>query len=111
MRALRAWLVGYRDAFRYAGRAARRDFLAFIVLHGLVAGMLPPGGLVRYALAALTLVTTLSYNVRRPHDSNRSGLLCVGYFLFAAPIVIIVSMLLAPVDAGNRYSPRPRGLL
>ncbi|MGU3775774.1 DUF805 domain-containing protein [Burkholderia metallica] len=115
-RILGAWLRGYRDALTFRGRATRRDFLAFIVLHyalGYAVAHWIMSAFDRHhiplaALSLLTLVATLSYNVRRLHDSNRSGLLCVGYFLFVAPVVIVVSLTLAPVDPGNRYGPDPR---
>ncbi|PAJ76721.1 DUF805 domain-containing protein [Burkholderia ubonensis] len=111
-RILGAWLRGYRDALTFHGRETRRDFLAFVVLHYALVHWLMDAfdrhDIPLFALSLLTLVATLSYNVRRLHDSNRSGLLCVGYFLFAAPVVIVVSLALAPVDPGNRYGPDPR---
>ncbi|TKC78210.1 DUF805 domain-containing protein [Trinickia terrae] len=61
-----------------------------------------------FIIGLISLVSTLSYNVRRLHDSNRSGILCAGYFLFVAPVVILVSLLLPPRNAGNRHGPDPR---
>ncbi|KVH71037.1 hypothetical protein WJ41_15330 [Burkholderia ubonensis] len=115
-RILGAWLRGYRDALTFHGRETRRNFLSFVVLHYALGYALAHWimdafdrhDVPLFALSLLTLVATLSYNVRRLHDSNRSGLLCVGYFLFVAPAVIVVSLALAPVDPGNRYGPDPR---
>ncbi|KVH06467.1 MULTISPECIES: DUF805 domain-containing protein [Burkholderia] len=121
--ALHAWLNGYRRMLSFRGRERRRDFLCFLLGHYPLFYLLIT--LIKWshtrlsADATLTsfllfcaglasLCATLAYNVRRLHDSNRSGLLCIGYFLFAAPIVILVSLWLAPRNAGNQYGPDPR---
>ena len=121
--ALYAWLNGYRRMLSFRGRERRRDFLCFLLGHYPLFYLLVT--LIKWsqnrlsADATLTsfllfcaglasLCATLAYNVRRLHDSNRSGLLCIGYFLLAAPIVILVSLWLAPRNAGNRYGLDPR---
>ncbi|QDW49093.1 DUF805 domain-containing protein [Burkholderia sp. KBS0801] len=123
--ALYAWLNGYQRMLSFRGRERRRDFLCFLVGHYPLFYLLVT--LIKWsqnrlsADATLTsfllfcaglasLCATLAYNVRRLHDSNRSGLLCIGYFLLAAPIVILVSLWLAPRNAGNRYGLDPRRL-
>ncbi|AOI69177.1 DUF805 domain-containing protein [Burkholderia ubonensis] len=118
--ALRAWLNGYRRMLSFRGRERRRDFLCFLLGHYPLFYLLIT--LIKYRLSAdatltsfllfcaglASLCATLAYNVRRLHDSNRSGLLCIGYFLFAAPIVILVSLWLAPRNTDNRYGLDPR---
>ncbi|QCP47997.1 DUF805 domain-containing protein [Trinickia violacea] len=115
-----AWLRGYRNIFRFSGRETRVDFLVFLVVHYCVFYAATRGVLcflsgenasyqvALFIIGLFSLLATLSYNVRRLHDSNRSGLLCIGYFLFAAPIVIVVSLALPPQNATNLYGPDPR---
>ena len=118
---LAAWLRGYSKGLRFRGRESRRDFLSFLILHYLlfyvvsiaVIGLFGASsaevktGLGLFGL--VTLVITLSYNVRRLHDANSSGWLCAFYLIAMAPIVILVSLLMAPpVHAGNRYGADPR---
>jgi len=115
-----AWVRGYRDMFRLSGRETRTDFFVFLAVHCCVFYAISEGARYFFSgenasyhialliIGLISLLATLSYNVRRLHDSNRSGLLCVGYFLFVAPIVIAVSLVLAPQNTANRYGPDPR---
>lgn len=120
--ALAAWLRGYSKGLSFRGRESRRDFLSFLILQYLlfygvsvaVVGWFGAGSAeVRSGLGSFGLVTfviTLSYNVRRLHDANSSGWLCAFYLIAMAPIVILVSLLMAPpVHADNRYGVDPRG--
>lgn len=121
--ALHAWLNGYRRMLSFRGRERRRDFLYFLLghyplfyllitlikwSHNRLSADATLTSFLLFGAGLASLCATLAYNVRRLHDSNRSCLLCIGYFLFAAPIVILVSLWLAPRNAGNRYGPDPR---
>ncbi|VWB86838.1 DUF805 domain-containing protein [Burkholderia latens] len=121
--ALHAWLNGYRRMLSFRGRERRRDFLCFLLGHYPLFYLLITlskwshnrlsadptlTSLLLFMAGLASLCATLAYNVRRLHHSNRSGLLCIGYFLFAAPIVILVSLWLAPRNTDNRYGPDPR---
>ncbi|WP_449180865.1 DUF805 domain-containing protein [Trinickia sp. YCB016] len=106
--------------FKFSGREARVDFFIFLVIHYFAVYLATRAvtdwfeaksqnsEILIFLIWLISLVSTLSYNVRRLHDSNRSGVLCAGYLLFVAPIVILVSLFLPPRNAGNRYGPDPR---
>jgi uncharacterized membrane protein YhaH (DUF805 family) len=116
---LTAWLKGYRHMFRFSGRAKRLDFFIFSTIHLSLFYAITKGvihffpaenqdtQITLFLIGVFSLIAMLSYNVRRLHDANRSGLLCIGYFLFVAFVVIVVSLLLPPQNTGNRYGPNP----
>lgn len=108
------WLRGYRRIVVFSGRETRRSFAAFLALHYGLLLLITQGGMldlshdVLAGLGLFSLLVTLSYNVRRLHDSNRSGLLCLAYCLAAAPVVVAVSLFLSPDNRANPYGPDPR---
>ncbi len=111
---LQPWLRGYRRLVVFSGRETRRSFGAFLALHYGLLLLIARNGLfelpsdVLAGLGLFSLLATLSYNVRRLHDSNRSGLLCLAYCLAAAPVVVAVSLCLSPDNKDNPYGPDPR---
>lgn len=114
-----AWLNGYRQIFDYKGRARRRDFawflllqlVAFFVVASVISILFGNSGMitetVASALMMVTILTTLSYNVRRLHDCDQSGWWCFGYLVLAG-VFIVASLMLRPTDGSNQYGPDPR---
>ena len=70
--------------FNFKGRATRAQFWYFVLTLFLanivvqILGMIPYlGALITYAWAIFTLIPSLAIQVRRLHDTNKSGLLII----------------------------------
>lgn len=120
-KAFNSWLNGYKNIFRYSGRSTRSEFGFFFIIQNifmLIIFMILTiiGDLVDFPILIslmgvlgiiLNLLTTLAYNVRRFHDSNCTGWICIGY-LICAPIIIFVALFLSPTVGENKYGADPR---
>ncbi|MCD1127612.1 DUF805 domain-containing protein [Jinshanibacter sp. LJY008] len=114
-----AWLNGYKQIFDYSGRARRRDFAWFLLLQlvfffvaaSVTSILFGNSGIVTETVACVlmmvTILTTLSYNVRRLHDCGQSGWWCFGYLILAG-VFIVASLMLRPTEGSNRYGQDPR---
>lgn len=96
----------------FSGRARRREYWMFVLwnmLAWLGLGILSCGVLnPLYALAAL--LPSLAVNVRRLHDSNRSGWwLLLSLVPFVGPVWLLVLMVLGGTRGANRYGEDPKG--
>lgn len=119
---LRPW----REAFKFSGRATRREYWVFYVQIGallvlllLVAaawgGMEPTGtraDILNGAFLAfyvLSFIVTLSASVRRLHDHDKSGWLYLLAFVPLVGWIFFLIMMLTPGTRGaNGYGPDPR---
>lgn len=121
--AFNSWINGYKKIGCYYGRERRSafgffliiQFILFIILGLICSRVLREipgfsGGVEDFIVliyCAISLLTILPYNIRRLHDANLSGWLCLLYFGFAG-IVILVSIFLQPTKGDNKYGPSPK---
>ena len=96
----RAVELGFKNYFKFSGRATRAEYwwwILFTVLAGIglavvdtltaTMGMFGDSGLLGFLFELATMVPTFALSVRRLHDINRTGwwlLLVLGFFPIAA---------------------------
>lgn len=114
-----AWLNGYKRIFCYTGRERRRSFGFFLIVQCIVffivafiaAALFGSNGAITEFIATtliiVSMLATLSYNVRRLHDSGQSGWWCLGWLIFAAAF-IGAALVMKPTLGDNQYGPDPR---
>jgi uncharacterized membrane protein YhaH (DUF805 family) len=111
-------LMSYAD---FGGRASRRQFWGFLVVHLFVSFLLVFGDAILTAgsnagygvLSGLywlaTLVPALAVAVRRLHDIGRSGLwVLIGFVPVLGALVLLLMALLEGEPGANGYGPNPR---
>ncbi len=99
----------------FSGRASRREFWMFCLVHiaigvGLVIGFLLGEAFAYLFLLyqAALLLPTVSVFIRRFHDSNRSGWWILVVFIpFIGGIVVLALAATAPDPNDNKYGPAP----
>lgn len=115
------YMVPWRRFAVFSGRARRREYWTFFLVH-LIPGMILTLGtltgdrsvrelcmLVSAVLALGTLVPSLAVSVRRLHDTGKSGwFLLVGLLPFVGGIILILLMALDGEPNENRYGPDPK---
>ena len=117
------YLKVLRQYADFAGRARRREYWTFILIHiviGMVLGAID--GLISYLLefpapilSSLyflgTLVPSLAALVRRLHDSGRSGWwFLVNFIPGIGGIILIVLLFMESEPGRNNWGPNPKGL-
>lgn len=121
--AFNSWLNGYKKICCYYGRERRSAFGCFLliqfivfIIFGVVSSRLTqviPGfsgqinDFIAMVFCFVSFLTILSYNIRRLHDANLSGWICLLYLGFAT-IVIIVSICIPSTVGMNKYGADPR---
>jgi uncharacterized membrane protein YhaH (DUF805 family) len=111
------WLEAFRKYATFSGRARRAEYWSFTVVNFIVAILFVVVGMgedsigpILYGCFALaTIIPGIAVNVRRLHDSGRSG----WYMLLGLiPIVNLIMLYYALVDSqpgANQYGPNPKG--
>lgn len=106
----------------FSGRARRREYWFFFLIHilivfALVALDLMLGtasveagiGLLSGLYSLAVLIPTIAVAVRRLHDSGRSGWwLLVGFVPILGGLAVIVLMLMDSTPGDNQYGPNPK---
>jgi uncharacterized membrane protein YhaH (DUF805 family) len=105
----------------FGGRARRREYWAFLLIHLLVYVFLMMidafiglGSNAGYGLLSglywlATLLPWLAVAVRRLHDTGRSGLwLLVLFVPILGALILVVFLLLNGESGTNRYGPNPK---
>lgn len=118
-KAISSWLNGYKKIFCYSGRATRSEFVFFLLLQFIfmiAAGIFfasifgSAGDTIAYLLAilfVLTILSLLSYSVRRLHDGNFTGWYCLAYLLLGAFLLGVIATI-PPKYGTNKYGDDPR---
>ena len=120
----------------FSGRARRREFWMFTLIHSLIGAalyllfvlnsglfsekseMFPPLGIVFLALLVIyglaTLLPTTAVTVRQLHDAGFSGwmylLSVVGLSIVGLSIVVLVLTILDSRPGSNRWGPNPKDI-
>lgn len=100
----------------FSGRASRSEFWWFYlalalwygVLLALVYALGDPGIVLFFLGLAVAFVPVLAVQVRRLHDTGKSGWLLLLALVPVVSIVLLVFFLLDSDQADNRYGPSPR---
>ncbi|MDC6351043.1 DUF805 domain-containing protein [Zeaxanthinibacter sp. PT1] len=108
----------------FTGRARRMEYWMFVLFHfifsvlavaidnllGITFGDIPYGWLF-LAYALFSLLPGLAVQVRRLHDSGRSGWwILIGFVPLVGGLVLLVFYLLDSEDGPNDYGPNPKVL-
>jgi len=115
------YMMPWRKFAVFSGRARRREYWTFALVH-FIPGMILTLGtlagdrgvrelctLVSAVLVLATIVPNLAVSVRRLHDTGRSGwFLLVGLLPFVGGIILILLMALDGEPNENRYGPDPK---
>ena len=114
--------LGFKNYFKFSGRATRAEYwwwLLFIVLAGIVLavvdtltgtmGMFGDSGLLGFLFELATLVPSFALGARRLHDINRTGWwLLLWFVLVIGWIVLIVWAIKRGDECPNKYGPDRR---
>ena len=110
------WYIGVLKKYAvFTGRARRKEYWMFALVNTLIIvvlaaseaylGIFGPSAL--YGLAVF--VPSLAVNVRRLHDTDRSGWwVLIGLVPLVGAIVLIVFMVLDGTPGDNRFGPNPK---
>ena len=111
-------LMSYAE---FGGRARRREFWGFLIVHVFVTlllvfadAILTPGSNAGYGILSglywlATLLPSLAVTVRRLHDIGRTGLwILIGFVPVLGALVLIAMALLDSEPGPNRYGPNPK---
>ena len=115
----------------FSGRARRREFWMFTLIHSLIGGALyllfiltsgifskdtpsmSPVGIIFLVLLSIyglaTLVPTIAVTVRRLHDAGFSGWLYL-LSVVGLSIVVLVLTILDSKPGSNKWGPNPKGV-
>jgi uncharacterized membrane protein YhaH (DUF805 family) len=107
-------LLRYAD---FSGRSQRMEYWMYALGHFIVmvAGFClyladhQIGGWLLGAILLAGLIPTLAVQVRRLHDTNRSGFWLLLYFVPFGSIVLLVFMCLDGTQGYNHYGDDPKG--
>jgi uncharacterized membrane protein YhaH (DUF805 family) len=117
-----AWYLKVLMSFaEFGGRARRREYWTFLLIHLLVyvflmmidafigLGSNSGYGLLSGLYWLATLLPWLAVAVRRLHDTGRSGLwLLVLFVPILGALILVVFLLLNGESGTNRYGPNPK---
>ncbi|MFC4334904.1 DUF805 domain-containing protein [Salininema proteolyticum] len=113
----------YFTAFKkyavFSGRSRRREFWVFVLVNAVIGAVLSSfaqqsdGFLWNFlagAFGLLILLPSIAVQVRRLHDSGRTGWWWwIGLIPIVGTIVLIVFSLFDSESGTNRYGPNPKG--
>ncbi|WP_010198504.1 DUF805 domain-containing protein [Bacillus sp. m3-13] len=117
------YLEGFRNYFNFSGRAGRKEYWIFTLVHSVIFWVIPMFiayffqdseiivgifGLFYLIFILGTIIPVISINVRRLHDIGKSGW---WYLIILIPIVGgIILFVFACIESehDNKYGPNPR---
>lgn len=117
------YLEGFRNYFNFSGRARRKEYWIFTLVHSVIFWVIPMFvayffqdseiivgifGLLYLVFILGTIIPVISINVRRLHDIGKSGW---WYLIILIPIVGgILLLVFACIESeqDNKYGPNPR---
>lgn len=116
------FLHAIRNYVNFSGRARRKEFWMFVLfafLFSVAAGIIDntlgtvdstgSAGLVGGLFALFLLLPSLAVTARRLHDTGKSALWMLLYFIPAVGFLVILIFCLLPGNEGpNRYGPDPK---
>lgn len=117
------WLDGYRKIFCYTGRENSNTYGWFVlintvllilalILGAMISNILPfLGDIICFAIVIGYFLPILAYNVRRLHDGNYSGWLCLLYLVCGALIFIVASIFIKSTVGPNKYGEQPKNVI
>jgi len=111
MRVLRWYLCGWLGVFRFSGRARRGEFWSFYVINQVIVGLVSVffGDVPATVFGLVQAVPLIALDVRRLHDTGRSGSTLAVLFLPLVGLVMLIVWSLRPGDVGpNRFGPDPK---
>ena len=106
--------MGFTDAIKvclqkyldFNGRAARSEYWWFVLMTFLI-GFIP---IIGWILRLALILPSLSVQVRRLHDMNRSAwwlLLLVPPITFIGAVILLIMSIFSGTPGPNRYGPDP----
>ena len=119
---MKAYLAVICKCTRYRGRAVRREYWEFVLVHSLIligsllvgclaTGSLEAAGLVVSVYFWLLMPPLLTVSVRRLHDTGRTGWrLVVTCVPLVGALVLLAFMAQDGQPTANRYGPNPNTL-
>lgn len=111
--------VCFQKYATFRGRASRSEFwwfVLFLAIGSLVTGFLPrlmgnDGAVLNGLFSLATFLPSISVQVRRLHDTGRSGWWIGGYYLALIPVGFIVGIIAAAADQTGSPGTALLGLL
>ena len=96
----------------FSDRARRKEywyFVLFNIIIGLVLGYISPRSILSLLYSLAVLLPWNGVNVRRLHDTGRSGWwLLISFVPIVGPIVLLVFMVQDSAADENQYGPNPK---
>jgi len=115
------YLAVLKNYAGFEGRARRMEFWMFTLINAVIIVVLEiiaavlgdNGGIIFYILVGLyglaVLIPTIAVQVRRLHDTNRSGWwYFIGFVPLVGGIILLVFSFTAGTPGPNQYGPDPK---
>lgn len=110
---LETYLAGWKNFAKFSGRATRSEMWTFVLINALITiviGSIHALWLISTIFSLSALIPSLAINVRRLHDTNRTGwLLVIGLIPIIGSLILFVLFLLEGTWGDNQYGPDPLG--
>lgn len=102
------YLNVWKKYAQFSGRASREDYWIFHILNLIAYSVLMRGFFLGLICALAAFIPGLAVGVRRMHDTNRSGWICLlGLIPFAGWAALLVFACQEGTPGENRYGPDP----
>jgi uncharacterized membrane protein YhaH (DUF805 family) len=103
-----SYLNVWKKYSQFSGRASREEFWIFHILNLIAYSVLMRGLFLGVILGFAALIPSLAVDVRRLHDTNRSGwFLLLALIPFVGWVVLIVFAVQEGTHGDNQYGPDP----